>query len=455
MVETKGSKAVIKGAKVARKRALSAGGKKGSMTKKVAASSPGGKKKQARKRKSPSTDGPDTVSPSTPTDATPVPRRSKTTQAKNNGPPTAAIPKKTPPANKTAPVAPANPSFSSANPTTGNFARRDKDVSANHKAAFEYAIADVSKGKNCRVPTEETYHRMVDVLQRNKEGKEGGESMNKLRTHGFPSAPRWIRNHSVITSKCAATNKDDYILIKKPDNPDTPLDRCLKVCTKEKLFDVLYEEHRHNHVKGEGLWRRLRDKYSNIPRNICCLFTKTCPQCLESGSIVKKPVAGNQPILTPGFGKRGQFDIVDMQSCPDLGFKYLCNYVDHGTKFLWSQPITNQRASTVALVLVQAFTIIGPPAILQPDNARNMAQIATIHPKAKKVNLDNEYVDCVIRQANHMWPEVKMVRGTARRSTTNGGVERVNGSSVGKIGLWMVEFNTPHWSIGARICNWR
>ena len=144
-----------------------------------------------------------------------------------------------------------------------------------------------------------------------------------------------------------------------------------------------------------------------------------------------------------------------MQSCQDMGFKYLCNYVDHGTKFLWSQPITNQRASTVALVLVQAFTIIGPPAILQPDNARNMAQIATIHPKAKKVNLDNEYVDCVIRQANHMWPEVKMVRGTARRSTTNGGVERVNGSTVGKIGLWMVEFNTPHCSIGAQICNWQ
>ena len=76
MVQTKGSKALIKGAKVARKRALSAGGKEGPITKKVAASSPGGscaKKKQARKRKSPSKDGPDTVSLSPPTDAISVP----------------------------------------------------------------------------------------------------------------------------------------------------------------------------------------------------------------------------------------------------------------------------------------------------------------------------------------------------------------------------------------------
>ena len=56
--------------------------------------------------------------------------------------------------------------------------------------------------------------------------------------------------------------------------------------------------------------------------------------------------AGSQPILTKGFGRRGQVDLIDFQSMPDGDFKFLLNYQDHGiklydcrpTKVRWSEP---------------------------------------------------------------------------------------------------------------------
>lgn len=55
------------------------------------------------------------------------------------------------------------------------------------------------------------------------------------------------------------------------------------------------------------------------------LFVKCCPTCGESKPRVVKP-AGHRPILTKGFGGRGQFDLIDFQSCPDGDFKFLGQY---------------------------------------------------------------------------------------------------------------------------------
>ena len=50
-----------------------------------------------------------------------------------------------------------------------------------------------------------------------------------------------------------------------------------------------------------------------------------------------------------------------------------------------------------------------------------------------------------------MWPEGRMVRGSPRRSSTNGGVERLNRTLENKLGSWMAENNSKHWSIGCKI----
>ena len=55
------------------------------------------------------------------------------------------------------------------------------------------------------------------------------------------------------------------------------------------------------------------------------IFVKCCPTCCEAQPRAAQP-AGHTPIITAGFGSRGQFDLIDMQSCPDGEFNFLGNY---------------------------------------------------------------------------------------------------------------------------------
>jgi len=48
-----------------------------------------------------------------------------------------------------------------------------------------------------------------------------------------------------------------------------------------------------------------------------------------------------------------------------------------------------------------------------------------------------------------------MVRGSPRHSESNGGVERVNQTIQKKLGAWMSENKTKHWSVGCKIAQWR
>ena len=47
------------------------------------------------------------------------------------------------------------------------------------------------------------------------------------------------------------------------------------------------------------------------------------------------------------------------------------------------------------------------------------------------------------------------MRGSPRHSESNGGVERVNQTVQKKLGAWMKENKTKHWSIGCKIAQWR
>ena len=48
-----------------------------------------------------------------------------------------------------------------------------------------------------------------------------------------------------------------------------------------------------------------------------------------------------------------------------------------------------------------------------------------------------------------------MVRGSPRHSESNGGVERVNQTIQKKLGAWMSENKSKHWSVGCKIAQWR
>ena len=139
---------------------------------------------------------------------------------------------------------------------------------------------------------------------------------------------------------------------------------------------------------------------------------------------------------------------------PDGSFKFLMNYIDHGIKLLWSTPLTHKRAITVAWALVQIFTFIGPPCILQSDNGREFSSAAQ-DGKGSRLELDNSFLDEIIKEIKNMWPECKMVRGSPRHSQSNGGVERINLSTEKKLGAWMKDNNSTRWAVGCKIVQWR
>jgi hypothetical protein len=80
-----------------------------------------------------------------------------------------------------------------------------------------------------------------------------------------------------------------------------------------------------------------------------------------------RPVVGIKPIITHGFGTRGQVSLIDFQSMPDGDFCLLLNYIDHGVKFFFSIPLNHKHASCIAVALLEIFTVAGPPMILQSD----------------------------------------------------------------------------------------
>lgn len=104
-------------------------------------------------------------------------------------------------------------------------------------------------------------------------------------------------------------------------------------------------------------------------------YTDTCPTCIKN--LPRKiNTAGHQPILTKGFGARGQVDLIDFQACPDGPYKFLLNYQDHGIKFYANACLQHKTVDAVALALLEIFSTIGPPLLLQADNGREFSHIA-------------------------------------------------------------------------------
>jgi hypothetical protein len=132
--------------------------------------------------------------------------------------------------------------------------------------------------------------------------------------------------------------------------------------------------------------------------------------------------------------------------------------VDHGVKFIFSIPIVQKTASSIAVALLQIFSVIGPPMILQSDNGSEFHG-AAMNDKQRRnygqlVQLTNNELAEIITKIKHLWPECRMVQGSPRHSQSNGGIKRVNQTMQLKLGVWMTDTKSRCWSIGCRLMMW-
>jgi hypothetical protein len=173
-----------------------------------------------------------------------------------------------------------------------------------------------------------------------------------------------------------------------------------------------------DHCMGRTFANRVKLAYCNVPER------------LQRGSASNQKQAGYHLILTHGFGSRGQIDLIDLQSNADGNFKFILTYYDdHGTKLVHAMPLVCKRASSIAIALINIFTTFGSPMISQNDNGREFYGAAT---PLRRGNLSDKDVDAVNSDIMRLWPSCRMVRGSPRRSSTNGSIERFNRTLEGK-----------------------
>lgn len=205
------------------------------------------------------------------------------------------------------------------------------------------------------------YHKIIYSLKR----VEGGESLSSLRPL-FPNIHHWNKKYVIVDDGVGG-----HSLVSRPevmlDEMNVESNELKRITYLERVFSDLLTAHGVDHRQGRTLYASIGEICNNVPRDVCKMFTDLCPRCIQRHKR-NRPVAGLRPIITNGFNVRGQVDLVDFQSMPDGEFRFLLNYIDHGIKFLFSIPIVRKRASCIAIALLQIFTIIGPPMILQSDN---------------------------------------------------------------------------------------
>ena len=160
-----------------------------------------------------------------------------------------------------------------------------------------------------RLMPREKYERMTDELY---QISTGATAKDLKKT--YPQVYKWQKAY------CVTGDEASLVLLKRPNNVgvDGTVDiNTLKQMTYlERVYSDIQRNHVVNHSKGRTLHSRISEVIDNISKEVCKIFTDSCPLCVERQARTK-PVAGLRPIITSGFGKRGQVDLIDFQIMPD------------------------------------------------------------------------------------------------------------------------------------------
>lgn len=221
-------------------------------------------------------------------------------------------------------------------------------------------------------------------------------------------------------------------VIVKPKSLD---DNIIYVTPIEEFFDKIDEQHKATgHGGRDKVLHNLRKK-CNIPKLAVEIYGELCTICNLKKS---QKYAGLvvTPITSKDFNVRGQVNLIDFQSCADGKYKWLLNYQDHSTKFLYLRPLQTKKATEVAFELLKIFLEQGAPVILQSDNGR-------------------EFTAEIIKEMVLLWPECKIVHERPRHPQSQGSVERSNQDVEQMLRIWMEEHKNIHWSIGCYFVQWQ
>jgi len=102
----------------------------------------------------------------------------------------------------------------------------------------------------------------------------------------------------------------------------------------------------------------LKKKYCNVTRQLIDLYLALCEQCQLKEKTPKRGLVVC-PIRPHYTNSRCQVDLIDMQSEPDVYYRFIMNYQDHLTKFTILRPLKSQTAEEEAYQLMDIFCMLG------------------------------------------------------------------------------------------------
>ena len=214
------------------------------------------------------------------------------------------------------------------------------------------------------------------------------------------------------------------VILRRMDSEATPS----YYIHRDDVFDVVKRAHiSTGHGGRDKMMKALQPKYANISRDIVGIYKGLCEECVkrpkQSGVVMR-------PILVHEYGSRGQVDLIDMQSMPYHGHKWILVY-HHFTKYCVLRPLQSKRTAEVASQLMDIFLLLGAPVILQSDNGA-------------------EFTAAVIEELKLLWPDLLIVHGKPRHPQSQGSVERLNSDVKDMLVAWLADNQSTAWPSGLK-----
>jgi hypothetical protein len=168
-------------------------------------------------------------------------------------------------------------------------------------AFYDATIPLIQKASQSnRLINKAKFETIKEALLRHRDG----ESIAELWSD-YPQIYKWNKAFAVVV------NGDSIVVIARPPDivgqEEIDINFVKRITYFEHAYSNIRRAHGQDHMKGRTLYRRVCNQIDNICREICKMFTDLCPICIQH-QLRNCPIAGLQPIITHGFGTRGQVD---------------------------------------------------------------------------------------------------------------------------------------------------
>ncbi|XP_045426183.1 KRAB-A domain-containing protein 2 [Lemur catta] len=208
-------------------------------------------------------------------------------------------------------------------------------------------------------------------------------------------------------------------------------DRIRYYVHEEELFDILHDTHLSiGHGGRTRMLKELQGKYGNVTKEVIVLYLTLCKQCHQKNPVPKRSLAP-KPMTFKDVDSRCQIEILDMQSNADGEFKFILYYQDYLTKFIILRPLKTKQTHEVVSVLLDIFTILGTPSVLESDSG---------------IKFTNQVVD----ELNEVWPDLKIVSGKYHPAQGQGSLEQASHDVKNMVRAWMHSNYSRNWAEGLR-----